>query len=204
MNYRLRYLGLHKDPASFPGVSTVDIQIRRQLWWSLVALDAQVALASGLPPTVDCNTSQVKDFREVPEDTIGIQSQDHRKSVLGILVKGKVEFYKNVSKILHVIHSNRFLREDLDYILDIIHASKADLTSRQQQISEIESTLANPVSFTHGSDELTTLRELQSNTVLARFAKAVLSLFTAKPYAIIQGPVRRQNLDGYLLEKDPE
>jgi hypothetical protein len=51
---------------------------------------------------------------------------------------------------------------------------------------------------------MTILRESQSNPILARFAKAVLSLFTAKPYAIIQGPVRRQNLDSYLLEKDPE
>ena len=135
---------------------------------------------------------------------IAIQSQDHRKSILGILVKGKVEFYKNASKILHVTHSSRFLREDLDYVLKIIHASKADLISRQQQISEIESTLATPVPFMNGNDEITRLRESQSNPVLARFAKAVLSLFAAKPYAVIQGPVRTQNLVGYLLEKDPE
>ena len=140
----------------------------------------------------------------MPEDVIGIQSQDHRKSVLGILVKGKVEFYKNASKILHVINANRFLREDLDYVLDIIHKSTVDLRFRQQQISEIELTLATTVSFMDGNDELAALRESQSNTVLARFAKAALSLFTAKPYAIIQGPVRRQNLESYLLQKDPE
>jgi hypothetical protein len=174
------------------------------LWWSLVAIDAQVALASGLPPIVDCNSCQVKDFSEVPEDMIGVHSQDHRRSILGILVRGKVEFYKNASKILHVIHSSKFLRGDLDYVLEIIHQSKSDLESRQQQISEIESTLTPPVSFMNGNDEMTILRESQSNPILARFAKAVLSLFTAKPYAIIQGPVRRQNLDSYLLEKDPE
>ena len=96
------------------------------------------------------------------------------------------------------------MREDLDYVLEIIHASRSDLASRKQQISEIESTLATPMSFMNSNDEITTLRESQSNPVLARFAKAVLSLFIAKPYAIIQGPVRRQNLDSYLLEKDPE
>jgi len=165
-----------------------------------------VSLASGLPPIVNCNSCQVQDFSEIPEDMIhlGVRSQDHRKSILGLLVGGKVEFYKNASKILHVIHSSRFSREDLNYILKIIHANRSDLASRQQQISEIETTLASPMSFMNDNDEMTTLRESQSNPVLARFAKAVLSLFTVKPYAIIQGPVRRQNLDSYLLEKDPE
>lgn len=153
---------------------------------------------------MDCNTCQVKDFSEVPEGMIGAQSQDHRRSILGILVRGKVEFYKNASKILHVIHSSRFVRQDLDDVLEIIYTSRSDLESRKQQISEIESTLQTPMPFMNGHDEMSILRETQSNPVLARFAKAVLSLYMAKPYAIIQGPVRRQNLDAYLLEKDPE
>jgi hypothetical protein len=153
---------------------------------------------------VDCNSCQVKDFSEVPEDMIGVQSQDHRRSILGILVRGKVEFYKNASKILHIIHSSRFVRQDLDDVLEIIQANRSDLEFRKQQISEIESTLPSSMSFMNGHDELSTLRESQSNPILARFAKAVLSLFIAKPYAVIQGPVRRQKLDSYLLEKDPE
>ena len=44
------------------------------MWWSLVAIDAQVALASGLPLIVDYTSRQVKDFSEVPEDMIGVQS----------------------------------------------------------------------------------------------------------------------------------
>jgi len=135
---------------------------------------------------------------------LGVHSQDRHKSVLGVLVGGKVEFYKNANKILHVIHLNRFSREDLDYILELMHASRSDLVSRQQQISEIEKTLASPLPLMNGKDEMTTLRESQSNPVFARFAKAVLLLLTAKPYTIIQGPVRRQKLDSYFLEKDPE
>lgn len=197
--------GLHKDPMRFPDISPIDIQVRRQLWWSLVAIDTQVSLASGLPPIVDCNSCQVQDFSEIPEDMIhlGVCFQGNRKSILGLLVGGMVGFYKNASKILQVIHSSRFSHENLDYILEIIQANKSDLTSRQQQISEVEMILASPMHFMNSDDDMTTLRESQSNPVFARFAKAVLSLFIVKPYALIQGPVRRQNLNSYLLEKDP-
>jgi hypothetical protein len=182
------------------------MQTRRHLWWSLIAIDGQVALAAGLPPIIDCNSWQVQNFCEIAEDMthLGFHSQYCQKSVLGLLVGGKVEFYKTASKILHVIHSKRFSREDLDYILELINTSRSNLISRQRQISEIEMTLASLSSSMNGKDEMNTLRESQSNPVLARFAKAVLSLLIFKPYTIIQGPARRQKLDSYLLEKDPE
>ncbi|CZR63089.1 uncharacterized protein PAC_12986 [Phialocephala subalpina] len=201
-------LGIHKDPSCFPDLSPIDVQVRRQLWWNLVAIDAQVALAAGLPPIIDCTNCDVQMFNEIPEDEMSLDAQNlettsRRKSVMGLLVAGKVEFYRKASEILHVIHSSHFSREDVDSILEITHQNAADLASRQNQISEIEATLSSPISMSgSGIDDTDRLRESQSNPVLARFAKAVLSLYTVKPYAIIQGPVRRQNLDSYLLEKD--
>jgi hypothetical protein len=165
-----------------------------------------VSLAAGLPPIIDCNSWQVQNFCEIAEDMnqLGSHSQYCHKSVLGLLVGGKVEFYKTASKILRVIHSKRFSHEDLDDILELINTSRSNLISRQRQISEIEMTLASFLPSINEKDEMTTLRESQSNPVLARFAKAVLSLLIFKPYTIIQGPARRQKLDSYLLEKDPE
>ncbi|KAK0100344.1 hypothetical protein ONS96_007624 [Cadophora gregata f. sp. sojae] len=199
-------LGLHKDPASFPDLSVIDIQVRRQLWWSLVAVDVQVALAAGLPPIIDCTTCKVQDSSEAPEDLphLGIPAQDHQKSILGVLVRGKVEFYRKTSRILSVIHSNRFSREDLDHILSLIHVIRSDLYSRIEQITEIESKLASQDELLNGHDNMSMLRQTQSNPVLAQFGKAVLTLLSAKPYAIIQGPVRRQKLETYLEEKDPQ
>ena len=191
---------------SFPGVSPIDIEIRRQLWWSLIAIDTQVALAAGLPPILNGNSCQVQDVSEIAEDMtlLGVHSQNQNKSVLGILVGGKIEFYKTASRILHVVHSNPLSPEDLDYILGLIHADRSDLVFRQLQISEIEMTLASSSPSMNCKDEMTALRESQSNPVFARFAKAVLSLLALKPYTLIQGPVRRQKLDSYFLEKDPE
>jgi len=201
-------LGLHKDPASFPDLSVIDIQVRRQLWWSLVAVDVQVALAAGLPPIIDCTACQVREFSEAPEDLpyLGIPSQetDHQKSILGVLVRGKVDFYRKASRILSVIHSNRFSREDLDHILSLIQIIKSDLNSRIQQLTEIESKLSYTDEMTAGYDDMSKLRQTQSNLILAQFGKAVLTLLCAKPYAIIQGPVRRQKLESYLEEKDSQ
>ncbi|KAF8860231.1 hypothetical protein BDZ45DRAFT_724757 [Acephala macrosclerotiorum] len=196
-------LSIHKDPSEFPELSPIDIQVRRQLWWNLVAIDAQVALAAGLPPIIDCTNCDVQMFNEMPEDMSNNSIYDDRKSVMGILVAGKVGFYRRASRILHIIHSSHFSREDLDSVLEITHENAADLASRQQHISEIETTLSSPMSASSSSiDDAERLRESQSNPTLARFAKAVLSLYTVKPYAIMQGPVRRQHLDSYLLEKD--
>ncbi|KAH9216519.1 fungal-specific transcription factor domain-containing protein [Leptodontidium sp. 2 PMI_412] len=199
-------LGLHKDPASFPDLSAVDIQVRRQLWWSLVAIDVQVALAAGLPPIIDCTTCQVQELSELPEDLPhpGMPSKDHQKSILGVIVRGKVEFYRKASRILNVIHSNRFSREDLDHVLSLIHVIKSDLDARIQEIAEMEATLASPAEMMNGHDDMSMLRQSQSNPVLAQFGKAALALLSAKPYAIIQGPVRRQKLESYLNEKDPQ
>ncbi|KAH7417591.1 fungal-specific transcription factor domain-containing protein [Cadophora sp. MPI-SDFR-AT-0126] len=201
-------LGLHKDPASFPDLSAIDIQVRRQLWWSLVAIDVQVALAAGVPPIIDCTTCQVQEFSEAPEDLpfLGIPQKDdgYQKSILGVLVRGKVDFYRKASRILSVIHSNRFSRADLDHCLSLIHVIKSDLDSRIEQIAEIESKLAFQDEMMDGHDDMSMLRQSQSNPVLAQFGKAALALLSAKPYAIIQGPVRRQKLEPYLQEKDPQ
>ncbi|PVH78812.1 hypothetical protein DL98DRAFT_236184 [Cadophora sp. DSE1049] len=203
-------LGLHKDPASFPDLSAMDIQVRRQLWWSLVAVDVQVALAAGLPPIIDCTTCQVQEFSEAPEDLpyLGIPQNDQdpksQKSILGVLVRGKVDFYRKASRILSVIHSNRFSSEDLDHCLSLILIIKSDLDSRIQQIAEIEARLPAADEMMNGHDDMSMLRQTQSNPVLAQFGKAALALLSAKPYAIIQGPVRRQKLESYLQEKDPQ
>lgn len=131
-------------------------------------------------------------------------SKDHQKSILGVIVRGKVEFYRKASRILNVIHSNRFSREDLDHVLSLIHVIKSDLDARIQEIAEMEATLASPAEMMNGHDDMSMLRQSQSNPVLAQFGKAALALLSAKPYAIIQGPVRRQKLESYLNEKDPQ
>ncbi|KAE9371804.1 hypothetical protein N431DRAFT_559228 [Stipitochalara longipes BDJ] len=198
-------LGLHKDPTIFAALSPIDIQIRRQLWWAIVALDTQVAIAAGLPPIIDCNSYQVQEPNEIPEEMTHLDADSQfQKSIPTILVGGKIKFYKNVNRILRVLHSNTFSRESLDYVLDIMHASRADLAARQQKICEMEIMLASPLSTTNGNDEVIILHKSQSSPSLARFAKELLALFATKPFTLIQGPVKGQKLEPYLYKKDPQ
>ena len=197
--------GLHKDPTSFPVLSPIDIQIRRQLWWAIVALDTQVAIAAGLPPIIDCDFYQVQEPSEIAEEINHLRTDSQiQKSVSTILVGGKLKFYKNINKILRLLHSNKFSRENLDHVLDIMHESRADLTAREQQISEMEIMLASPSSTINGDDEEIALHQWQSSPSLACFAKELLTLFAAKPFTLIQGPVKGQKLESYLLERDPQ
>jgi hypothetical protein len=42
-------MGLHRDGSLF-GLSEVDCEVRRRVWWHIVYLDVQGAIATGLPP----------------------------------------------------------------------------------------------------------------------------------------------------------
>ncbi len=42
------FLGLHRDPSTFRGVSAFDAEMRRRLWWHLVSLESRAAEDSGL------------------------------------------------------------------------------------------------------------------------------------------------------------
>ena len=52
------FLGLHRDPSSFPGVSPFEAELRRRLWWHLVSLEGRTAEDSGLAlNTMDAATN---------------------------------------------------------------------------------------------------------------------------------------------------
>ncbi|EWC47093.1 hypothetical protein DRE_03462 [Drechslerella stenobrocha 248] len=42
--------GLHREPATFKGLNEVEREVRRRIWWHIVYLDVQAAIATGLPP----------------------------------------------------------------------------------------------------------------------------------------------------------
>ena len=66
-------LGLHKDPSHFSGMSPIECEIRRRVWWQLVHIDVLVAIASGLPPMVDLKAWDVQDISELKEEFFGTQ-----------------------------------------------------------------------------------------------------------------------------------
>ncbi|KAF3913143.1 hypothetical protein AA313_de0202979 [Arthrobotrys entomopaga] len=42
--------GLHREPKSFKGLNEIEREVRRRIWWHIVYLDVQAAIATGLPP----------------------------------------------------------------------------------------------------------------------------------------------------------
>ncbi|KAJ5721010.1 uncharacterized protein N7483_008944 [Penicillium malachiteum] len=45
-------IGLHRDPSNFKGISPFFAEIRRRLWFTIVELDLQAALDTGVPATI--------------------------------------------------------------------------------------------------------------------------------------------------------
>lgn len=197
-------IGLHKEPTTFGHFSPVDVHIRRQIWWSIVSIDAQVAFASGLPPIIDCRLYNVLPVSELSAAAIREDFESHgnaNKSILGIFIGGRFAFYKRGNEILHLLHSSLLSETDLDRILEITHAVKADMDSRREQIFLIEK-LTTPPETCDGTD-VDALRHTESNAALAQFAKMLFALWAAKPYSVMYGPMRRHGLLPALRKKEP-
>lgn len=197
------YLGLHKDPSRFHETSATEIQTRRQLWWNVITIDTQVAFASGLPPLIESGSYDVETVSELTDAFTSNEATDrHRKSILGIFINGKFFFYKKSGELLRLLHSNRLSKEDIDGILTITREIQDDVNARQAQIAAVEQNVDNADQLP--GNESAALERTQSNPILRQFTSILLSMFAAKPYAIMYGPIRRHNLLPYLQEKEPK
>lgn len=197
--------GLHKEPSKFPNVGPREVQVRRQIWWVLVCIDSQVAFASGLPPLVQCKYVDVQMPDESPADlaTEGLDVQsNNRKSILGILFGGKVQFVRRACDFLHLLHNTFFNKEDLEEVLRIVKEISIDMQARCEEIDELERTVLGKVPDQGQDTNL--LRQTEYSPTLAKFAKMILPMFAAKPYSIMHGPVKRHGLLDHLRHLQPE
>lgn len=187
-------LGLHRDPSTFPDLSPIDAQVRRQIWFSLVAVDAQVAFASGLPPLIECKLYNVSPISEKSDVALQAHADSAMRddSIMGIFVAGKINFYCRASEFLHILHNNTITRQGLDEVLKITDSIQREMSTRATRISELEQAFSENLNLeAHDSSHL---RQTELEPKLARFSKIVLSMLAAKPYAIMYGPLRRHKL----------
>jgi hypothetical protein len=197
------YVGLHREPSKLPNMSSTEIQVRRQLWWTVVAIDAQVAFASSLPPLIDTRQHNVEPVNKRNENNSSPPSFDHTfKSILGIFTAGKNSFYKNASEFLHILHSNSLCKEDINSILCITQRIRDDVEARKAEIDAIQQ--APERHLPPGEEDIEGISRNESNPVFGQFTKTILSMLAAKPYAIMYGSLKRHNLLSYLREKEPE
>ena len=74
-------MGLHRDGSLF-GLNEIECEIRRRIWWHIVYLDVQGAIATGLPPLGGSGEDlfDTKMVSELKDEYIGLPPQDRRKA----------------------------------------------------------------------------------------------------------------------------
>ncbi|CUS09771.1 unnamed protein product [Tuber aestivum] len=74
-------MGLHRDGSLF-GLNEIECEVRRRVWWHIVYLDVQGAIATGLPPLGGSGEGlfDTKMVSEVRDEYIGLTPEERRKA----------------------------------------------------------------------------------------------------------------------------
>ena len=202
---KLTIAGLHKDPSKFSQLSTVESCVRRQLWWTLVSLDVQIAYSSGLPPMINFEYSDVSPITELSEAIApdGSQVSASRtdsvsagKLILRYFSAAKHDFYRRSRDLLHSLHSDHLAEADLDNLIDITRCIQEMLVSQRAQIEAVAISDSDDSIFAESTG-------LKMGT-FAQFAKLVLSMLAAKPFSVMYGPLRAAGLLHVLRARVPK
>lgn len=196
--------GLQEEPLDASNISTVEIQVRHQLWWSIVMLDAQVASASGLPPLIESHSHSVEPVYELGDtlyDGSELESSGERKSILGLWRSGTLNFFSHLSGFLHVLHLEALSERDVEIMLAIAYKVRRESQACNEQLSVIVDALKNNNQACRNQQDSS--QRTQSNPRLVEFTDTLLSMFAAQPFVEMYGPLDRQDLLDYLKEREP-
>ncbi|PWW80196.1 hypothetical protein C7212DRAFT_355703 [Tuber magnatum] len=74
-------MGLHRDGSLF-GLNEIECEVRRRVWWHIVYLDVQGAIATGLPPLGGSGEGlfDTKMVSEVRDEYIGLTPEERKKA----------------------------------------------------------------------------------------------------------------------------
>jgi hypothetical protein len=139
------HLGLHRDPANFPKISTFHGEMRRRLWATVLEITAQSSLDMGMPPLISC-----QDFDTLPPSNIN--DEDIGEGLTTPLeVKPPGEFTQTSIQIatnqtlpmrLEIIRLINNLRSDLSYD-DVLRLGTEILTSCRTNAHHFQAYLAS-------------------------------------------------------------
>lgn len=168
--------------------------MRRHLWWSLVAIDEQIAYASGLPPMIEPKLYHVAVATECIELSTArapLQNDVLCPSVPGAFLAAKYTFYSYSSEFLRILHANRIERLQVQKLTRIVIELEKEMAERGRQIHLLEQ-----VAISLPSTPLTNAARQVSaqNSMFANFAIIILTMLAAKPYPIMYGPLRHHGL----------
>ncbi|RDW57165.1 hypothetical protein BP6252_13813 [Coleophoma cylindrospora] len=63
-------IGLHRDPKYFPRISTLQSELRRRLWATVLEMTIQTSLDSGMPPLISMNDFDTKSPSNVDDEDL--------------------------------------------------------------------------------------------------------------------------------------
>ncbi|KAJ5701824.1 hypothetical protein N7488_009372 [Penicillium malachiteum] len=126
-------IGLHRDPNNFKGISPFFAEIRRRLWFTIVELDLQAALDTGVPATISDD-----DFDCVPPSNLNDEEFSIESSTLPAAIPATVltrtSFQISLAqtlivriKVVKIINQIRLTSTYQD-ILDLSQVITADLS----------------------------------------------------------------------------
>jgi hypothetical protein len=124
------YVGLHKDPSQLPRTTTLEAEMRRRIWNTVLELSLQMSMESGGPPffsSDDFNTAPPSNFDDeqlVDADPIARAEEVYTQTSISIALRKTLPTRLAVLKFLNDIHSSGTYEETLRIDSDLRTAHK--------------------------------------------------------------------------------
>ena len=180
-------MGLHRDGSLF-GLGEVECEVRRRVWWHIMHLDIQGAIATGLPPLGGSSEDQfdTKMVSELCDEFVGCEPPDSsdatRNSPAMILAVGRYE-------------TVQLLRKIIVRLLGIKPPRKADITEMGQMIHGLKGRLEERIARipARGLPEMGFIPHeevdgVEREGIFNSWARIMLSMMSDRAYGVLYQP----------------
>ncbi|KAK6524912.1 hypothetical protein TWF281_011806 [Arthrobotrys megalospora] len=144
--------GLHREPSSFRGLNEVEREVRRRIWWHIIYLDVQAAIATGLPPLGGSDESafDTQMVSELKDEYIGapspVTAEDIKKDEAAVmnnctgLPDGLLNTRSSTAMIAAVgrYEATRVLRRLVSSLFSVKVPQKQDVTAMGKIICDLQ------------------------------------------------------------------
>ena len=164
-------MGLHRDGALF-GLSPVECEVRRRIWWHIMHLDIQGSIATGLPPLGGSSEDQfdTKMVSELRDECIGSEhSQTPSTSPAMILAIGRYE-------------TAQLLRKIVVRLVGIKPPRKNDIAEMGQMVHALKLRLEDKIA------RIPTRRAMERDAAFNHWARIMLSMLSDRAYGVLYQP----------------
>ena len=184
-------MGLHRDGSLFD-LKEVDCEVRRRVWWHIMHLDIQGAIATGLPPLGGSSEDQF-DTRmpsELCDEFIGSdlvtsgRETANTTSPAMILAVGRYETTVLLRKIIvRLLGIKPPRKDDITEMGQMIHGLKVKL---EERIARIPARGLPEMGFLpqhHQQEEINDIKEREG--VFNSWARIMLSMMSDRAYGVL-------------------